>query len=409
MARTVTGLVLVAVIVALSLWAAKSAYDKTRQPGPVVNLPKTEPPAKPAHGPETAAPSGPARVAAPGPVLAGGNNPSPSPSPAAAKTQPAGAAPPLAQVSPEAPPAAPALNLPLVYQPDGTFAKNLNLNRMGGIALDHDGKSLLVCGDQFAVRIDLRTDKEVLPRVSSGHQVFCVDIDADGSVYLGEDTRAEKWSKNAGGQYQRAFKTMPDNSLNHVTAIRLVGNEVVCADTGNRRLVYFDKSGVALNKQIPTTQVDLGKPLASPQKLVVTNDTLDFAVNLVGQIVLAHPGRHRVQTYDPAGRMLKEWGRFDEHDPEGFTGCCNPINVAVFPFYVLNNLDLKGRGLGIVTAEKAPPRVKVYDEEGRLVALIDSKNFNPKNLHMHVAVDGEGRIYVADTEAKIVRRFKAKK
>jgi hypothetical protein len=76
---------------------------------------------------------------------------------------------------------------------------------------------------------------------------------------------------------------------------------------------------------------------------------------------------------------------------------------------VLNNLDLKGRGLGIVTAEKAPPRVKVYDEEGRLVALIDSKNFNPKNLHMHVAVDGEGRIYVADTEAKIVRRFKAKK
>ena len=47
-----------------------------------------------------------------------------------------------------------------------------------------------------------------------------------------------------------------------------------------------------------------------------------------GALVVAHPGRHRVERYDADGELLARWGK-RSRGLDGFSGCCNPVSVAV--------------------------------------------------------------------------------
>ncbi len=77
-------------------------------------------------------------------------------------------------------------------------------------------------------------------------------------------------------------------------------------------------------------------------------------------------------------------GRFDGVDPAGFGGCCNPTNISV----------AHGR---VFVTEKADPRVKVYEMDGRLGEVIAATGFDLNCKNMDIAVDSTGRVYVADT------------
>ena len=51
----------------------------------------------------------------------------------------------------------------------------------------------------------------------------------------------------------------------------------------------------------------------------------------------------------------------------------------------------------LYTAEKAGPRVKAYDFDGKLLAVIATDAFNPNCKNMDIAADARGRVYVVDT------------
>lgn len=118
---------------------------------------------------------------------------------------------------------------------------------------------------------------------------------------------------------------------------------------------------------------------------MVPNRHLDFAVDDEGIIHAANPGLHRVQRYTIEGKLLGHFGRFTGRDPTGFTGCCNPTNIALTP-----------EGCVVITV-KAEPYVKVYDAGGKLLAVFGQKNFDLTCKNMDVAVDSKRRIYVVDT------------
>ncbi len=90
-----------------------------------------------------------------------------------------------------------------------------------------------------------------------------------------------------------------------------------------------------------------------------------------------------MERYAPGGELLGHIGRFDGIDPAGFTGCCNPTNVAIRD--------------AIYTTEKAGPRVKAYDFSGKLLAVIATEPFDANCKNMSIAVDSRGRVYVVDT------------
>ena len=59
----------------------------------------------------------------------------------------------------------------------------------------------------------------------------------------------------------------------------------------------------------------------------------------------------------------------------------------------------------IVTGEKAGARVKVYEPDGTLLAVIGPEHFDAACTHLHLAVDSKGRILAADPVRREVKVF----
>ena len=126
---------------------------------------------------------------------------------------------------------------------------------------------------------------------------------------------------------------------------------------------------------------------------MLPNRSLDMAIDAKGIVHATDTGRHQVTSWNFDGVPLAHFGKFGLSRPEDFVGCCNPVNIALMP-------DGK-----IVTAEKVAARVKVFDPEGNLISLIGSEHFDPKCVHLYLAVDSRKRILVADPVRLEVKVF----
>jgi hypothetical protein len=208
-------------------------------------------------------------------------------------------------------------------------------------------------------------------RWSTAKPPLAVAAAPDGSIYVGETGQIEIFS--AAGAPVSVWRD--EKLLGKVTAIDFAKDCVLAGDAADRAIRRFDLQGKFLNT------IGKDNPVNG---LLIPNGVVDFAVDAQGAIHAANPGKHRVERYALDGRLLGHIGQFHGTDPAGFGGCCNPTNVAVSDH--------------IYTAEKAGPRVKAYDFNGKLLAVVAAENaFDANCKNMSVAVDGRGRVYVADT------------
>jgi hypothetical protein len=213
---------------------------------------------------------------------------------------------------------------------------------------------------------------------------LCLAVDAGSRVYVGLKGRIEIYSEtgNPGGGFDAGENGQPA----FVTAIKVIGQDLLAADAAGKLIRRYDFRG----KQLGVIGMQ-GKI----RGFMLPNKSLDFAVDAKGVIYAADSGRHRVSSWNPDGSLKGQFGKFGLANPEDFVGCCNPVNLAVLP------------GGNVVVAEKVATRVKVYNPEGRLLAVIGSENFDPKCVHLHLAVDSKGRILVADPVRREVQIFSA--
>ena len=246
----------------------------------------------------------------------------------------------------------------------GQFAEALR-----GLALD-SGDLLHAVGDS-ALKV-FTPDGKLLRSWHTARPGYSIAVAADSTVYVGQPGQLQTY--NAEGKLLDTWRDA--DRLGLVTAIGLTGKHVLLADTRDRCLRRFDRSGKFLN--------NIGKDNRM-RGFLVPNRHLDFAVDSQGIIHAANPGKHRVEQYTLEGKLLGHFGRFDGRDPAGFTGCCNPTNVALTP---------KGQ---VVVTVKADPHVKVYDASGKFLAVVGKGDFELACKNMDVAVDSKGRIYVVDT------------
>jgi len=164
--------------------------------------------------------------------------------------------------------------------------------------------------------------------------------------------------------------------LVRVTALAVSGDDLFLADAGVRRVQRYDREGRFLN------QIGDRHRLGG---FHIPNGFLEVAVDAEGRVLVPNPGLHRVERYRPDGEMVDRFGHFDGVDPAGFPGCCNPMKLAPGP---------DGR---IAVSEKAGPRVKLLDGDGRLLEVVAAgEPFDPAVRDLDVAIDSRGRIAVAD-------------
>jgi DNA-binding beta-propeller fold protein YncE len=251
----------------------------------------------------------------------------------------------------------------------GTDARQFT-EALRGIAVDGEER-IYVAGDSAVKVFDaegalLRSWKTALPG-------FCITVDGEGQVWVGQWQQVEVFGPD--GAKVRTW-TDPER-LGLVTAVAVLEDGVLLADASARWIRHYDRQGKFLN--------NIGEQHRKGG-FHIPNGVLDFDVDARGLVHVANPGMHRVETYKPDGEYLGYFGKFGGTDPAGFPGCCNPTNLALTP------------DGNIVVTEKAGPRMKVFDPEGKMLALVGSDAFDPRCKNMDVATDGKGRIYVVDTE-----------
>ena len=261
-----------------------------------------------------------------------------------------------------------------------------------------EGDTVFVVGDS-ALR-GYYPDGRSMTEVELPAPPQCVDESPAGHYHVGFRDHVEVYdskSKLRIASWESLGKTAV------VTSIAIWKNDVYVADAGQRVVWHYDLSGKRVGE---IGRKDAARDIPG---FIVPSPFLDLAVGPDGRIRVVNPGRHRIEAYSREGDLDFFWGK-PSMGIEGFSGCCNPCNIALLP------------AGGYVTCEKGIPRVKVYDESGTLVGVVaDPKRFvaGERALEedwrrgtgggLDVAVDSKGRILVLDPMGRNVRVFAKKK
>jgi hypothetical protein len=233
-------------------------------------------------------------------------------------------------------------------------------------------------------------DGKLLREWKTSGPATCIALDADGNVYVGQQTRIEAFDREGAPLRSWGKEGRERGELNWVTGIAVFETNVLVADAGNRCIHRFDTTGDFI--------ADIGKrdPEAGLEGIICPSPYCGLAVDKTGVIYVTNPGMTRVERYGLDGRRLGFWGEGGAQ-PQQFSGCCNPTAVA-----------LLGDGR-IVTAEKITPRVKVYDAQGKMLAFIGPEFFSKEAAGLALAIDPAGRLFVMDPGDGKVRVFQQTK
>jgi hypothetical protein len=223
---------------------------------------------------------------------------------------------------------------------------------------------------------------DLLQRWKSPENATCLSVSPEGRVFIGVPGRVEILSP--AGESLGGFAVGNLGRAAHVTAIKTFGKEILVADAAARYIRRYDAAG----KQVG----EIGTQNKT-RSFMLPNRSLDMDVDAKGVVRATDSGRHQVTSWVLDGSPLGKFGKFGLSRPEDFVGCCNPVNIALAP-------DGK-----IVTAEKVIARVKIYDSNGKLLALIGQENFDQNCTHLYLAVDSRNRIVVADPVRREVKVF----
>jgi uncharacterized protein (TIGR03663 family) len=170
------------------------------------------------------------------------------------------------------------------------------------------------------------------------------------------------------------------------------------ADSRNNRVEHFDASGNVLQVW---GKVSPGCPYAQIPPPDVPIGTFcepwAMAVSPDGQwIYVADTWNHRIQKFSADGTPTKVWGNAN-YDPvsSGPFGLWGPRGIAV---------DAQGR---VFVADTGNKRVVIYDADGNFITQFGGGGLSPGQLEEPVglAFDSQGNLYVADTWNQRIQVF----
>jgi len=252
---------------------------------------------------------------------------------------------------------------------------------------------IYVAGDSQVRVFDKAGQQTKTVDVQAGPQ--CLAVADDGTIYVGTQDHVEVFSP--AGEQTMTWPSLGNGTM--ITGIALDKDALYIADAGHRIVLRCDRQGKVMGR-IGEKNADRGI-----EGFVIPSPHFDLIMAPDGLLRVVNPGRHRIEAYTTDGQLEVAWGRFGS-DVEGFTGCCNPVSLAVLP------------DGGFVTCEKGVVRVKVFGPDGRFVGVVAG----PRQLtgstgqvcqtvdqcqgsSFDVATDSQGRVYVLDTLQNAVRIF----
>jgi hypothetical protein len=170
-----------------------------------------------------------------------------------------------------------------------------------------------------------------------------------------------------------------------ISSLAVSEDVVYVGDAGTKHIAVFDHNGKLLRF--------IGLRTADDKGFLIPGICFDIAVGEGAVLWAVDPGRLRIVQLSGRGDILFSWGKA-EPTVEGFSGCCNPAQMALFS---------DGR---FVVQEKGLRRIKLYDQRGRFRGVVAGpRSFHSSLSLMDLAAAANGDVYVVDTFRKAVRIF----
>jgi len=266
------------------------------------------------------------------------------------------------------------------YTEIGAIATGFDEARAVAVDERSGGPVVLVAGDR-SIRV-FGSDGSPAGEIKLAFEPYCVTVAPpdrllvcapDHVAAVGDDGSVlQRWS--SGDE-----RSMP-------RSVAVTGDSVFVGDAGAMTVLRYDNEGKLLSR---IAEKDDARGIPG---IVVYRPYLDLFA-LPDRLVVANPGRHRLELYTFDGAPLGAFGAYGT-STERFCGCCNPINIAPLS------------GGRVVTAEKAIARVKVLAADGKLVSMVAGPSwFEPGTEGLDVATDAAGIVYVLDPVSMKVRAF----
>lgn len=253
-------------------------------------------------------------------------------------------------------------------------AKTITLQDARAIAVKD--KVIFIAGDH-AVQAINRLDGSRGISIPLDGAPSALAVAANGTLYLGIGDRVEVYN----GQQRTARWTARPDML--ITAMAAGKDVVWVADVRHKVILGYDFTGKVI---AVLGQKDEAKGISG---LEAPGGHLDVALAQNGEILVTNPGRHQVEVYNKSGKLLRKWG-LTGTAPGGFSGCCNPVALAV------ESDD------SVITAEKGQPRLQQFSADGTYQNLVANLR---NGAGWDIAVGENGDIFLLDPKAKTVRIF----
>lgn len=161
-------------------------------------------------------------------------------------------------------------------------------------------------------------------------------------------------------------------------------------DTRNHRILHLDAEGRVLQEW--GSFADGVSVPADPGKF---NEPWGVAVGPNGSVYVTDTWNHRVQKFSSTGKFITTWGTFGQTGVDAVDSFYGPRGIAV---------DSQGR---VYVADTGNKRIVVFDSDGNFITYFGSAGLDPGQFDepVGVTVDKEGMVYVTDTWNQRVQAF----
>lgn len=240
--------------------------------------------------------------------------------------------------------------------------------RLSSVAVSDNGM-ICLAGDTFIKAID--PGYKELWNTGTEQKITALAVSGD-TIFASTQETILVVSKN--GKILNEWGPYEGNAI--ITSLSANHGMLAVADAGSKRIFLLGRDGDVISM--------IGQ---SGDHFIIPSPyfDLDWSDN---NLVVANPGRRRIETWSPDGKMIYAFGE-PGTAPGAFCGCCNPSHIVIVPN-------------GIVTAEKGINRIKILNREGSFVEFVSSRNSFDKSVPLDLATDNGTRIYAADkTDSKL--------
>jgi sugar lactone lactonase YvrE len=253
---------------------------------------------------------------------------------------------------------------------------------LAGIAIDSDD-NIYLAGDN-EVKI-YNAEHNLEKTISTSQKSRCIGV-GENKVYLGAEGRIAIFDFDS--NRQAVWNSVNEKSV--ITSIAVSKKFVYVADAGNRIVYQYDHSGKLISE---IGRKDIGKGILG---FKIPSPYFDLLLGHYGELWVVNPGRHRFERYNDNGELVSSWQR-TSMGLDGFSGCCNPSNIAM-----LSNGSF-------VTSEKGIERIKIHQPTGDFLTVVAPPSlFKEGTTGIDLAVDSNDRIYVLDPVQGVIRIFELK-